>query len=192
MSIVRAPRSCVRRGCAGAVPRAFRFALEVAGEQNGGMIRTKRAYEPAANTDGYRVLVDRLWPRGVSKDAARIDGWLKDLAPSQELRTWFAHDPSRFPEFRARYEEELTAEPAAKLLADLAQRARRGHVTLVYAAHDELHNNAVVLAEELERRLRAGAKAASRAKSRTAPKAPAKSRPKSSRSKTASRAKSSR
>jgi uncharacterized protein YeaO (DUF488 family) len=114
-------------------------------------IRQKRAYEPPAPRDGYRVLVDRLWPRGVSKEHAAIDEWLKELAPSDALRKWFGHDPARFREFRARYEEELKSERPRELLAALAKRAARKTVTLVYAAKDEEHNNAVVLAAKLTR-----------------------------------------
>ncbi len=116
------------------------------------MIRLKRAREPAARGDGYRVLVDRLWPRGLRKADAHIDAWLKDVAPSHELRRWFGHDPDRFDEFRERYQRELRVEPARAALAELARRAARGTVTLVYAARDEQHNNAVVLAQQLRRR----------------------------------------
>jgi uncharacterized protein YeaO (DUF488 family) len=117
------------------------------------MIRLKRAYEPAERGDGHRVLVERLWPRGLRKADAGFDEWLKDIAPSHELRRWFGHDPSRFSEFRERYKRELHAEPARSALVALANRAERRTVTLVYSAHDEAHNNAVVLARELERRL---------------------------------------
>ena len=111
-------------------------------------IRLKRAYEPAESSDGYRVLVDRLWPRGVSKDAARLDEWAKELAPSADLRRWFAHDPARFPEFRQRYLAELGAHDAE--LDELRVRAGDGTLTLVYGARDTEHNDAVVLAELLE------------------------------------------
>lgn len=117
------------------------------------MIQLKRAYEPANATDGYRVLVDRLWPRGLHKADAHIDEWVKDVAPSSELRRWFGHDPSRFREFRERYKRELRSEEARVALVELARRAARGTVTLVYSARDEVHNNAIVLARELERRL---------------------------------------
>src|SRR5689334_2250700 len=116
-------------------------------------IQLKRAYEPPSRSDGERVLVERLWPRGLRKADAHLDEWLKDVAPSTELRRWFGHDPSRFAEFRERYLRELRAEPARTALDDLARRATRGTLTLVYSAHDEVHNNAVVLARELERRL---------------------------------------
>lgn len=110
-------------------------------------VRCKRAYLPPEPADGTRVLVDRLWPRGVRKDAARIDWWAKDLAPSDALRRWFGHDPERFHAFRTRYAAEIDYSPA---LARLRVLVRGGTVTLVYAAKDERHNNAVVLAEMLE------------------------------------------
>jgi uncharacterized protein YeaO (DUF488 family) len=114
-------------------------------------IRLKRAYEPAAAEDGYRVLVDRLWPRGVAKQQAGLDEWDRELAPSGELRKWFGHEPSRFAEFRRRYIDELRASPAR--LKELRRRARTGTLTLVYSAHDSEHNDAVVLAEVLRRGL---------------------------------------
>ncbi len=107
------------------------------------MIRLKRAYEPASPSDGYRVFVERLWPRGLRKEDAHFDAWLKDVAPSDELRRWFHHDPERWSQFRLRYRKELR--DAEGLLDDLAKRARRGRVTLVYATRDEEHNGAVVL-----------------------------------------------
>ena len=121
------------------------------------MIRIKRAYEPAAAGDGYRVLIDRLWPRGLRKDDAHLDAWVKELAPSDELRRWFGHDPGKFPGFRERYQRELRGEAARPAVAELARRAAHETVTLVYAAHDESHNNAVVLARELERKGKRGA-----------------------------------
>ena len=114
-------------------------------------IRLKRAYEPAAPADGYRVLIDRLWPRGVSRKQARLDGWEKELAPSTDLRQWFGHDPGRFEEFRRRYVEELRGERRG--IAALRRFAREGTLTLVYSAHDTEHNDAVVLAEVLRRGL---------------------------------------
>jgi uncharacterized protein YeaO (DUF488 family) len=113
-------------------------------------VRLKRAYDPAEAADGYRVLVDRLWPRGVSKEKAQLDEWARELAPSSELRTWFGHDPARFDEFRRRYLEELAAHEAK--LAELRERASEGTLTLVYAARDSEHNDAVVLADVLRRR----------------------------------------
>jgi uncharacterized protein YeaO (DUF488 family) len=126
------------------------------------MVRTKRAYEPAKRADGHRILVDRLWPRGVSKQAAHLDRWAKELAPSPELRTWFGHEPERFPAFAVRYRQELAREPARSALEDLVRRASRGTVTLVYGARDERHNGAVVLKEELEFALRGDRQAARR------------------------------
>ena len=112
-------------------------------------VRRKRAYEPAASEDGYRVLIDRIWPRGVSRERARLDEWARELAPSSELRRWFGHDPARYPEFRRRYESELAAQ--VEKLGDLRRRARQGTLTLVYGARDTEHNDAVVLADLLER-----------------------------------------
>ena len=114
-------------------------------------VRLKRAYEAESADDGYRVLVDRLWPRGVSKKQAQLDQWEKDLAPSSKLREWFGHDPGRFPEFRRRYIDELRAN--APRLRELRRRARLGTLTLVYSARDSEHNDAVVLAEVLRRGL---------------------------------------
>jgi len=110
-------------------------------------LRLKRAYEPPGRNDGRRILVDRLWPRGVSKAEAGIDEWLKDLAPSTELRKWFNHDPDRWDEFRRRYAKEIHGH--AELLAHLRELAREGPVTLVYSARDEIHNDAVVLRDVL-------------------------------------------
>jgi len=114
-------------------------------------VRLKRAYEPASAEDGYRVLIDRLWPRGISKKQAKLDEWAKELAPSSQLREWFGHEPSRFPEFRRRYIDELRAD--APRLKELRRRARMSTLTLVYSAHDSEHNDAVVLAEVLRRGL---------------------------------------
>lgn len=114
-------------------------------------IRLKRAYDPASPSDGYRVLIDRLWPRGVSKQQAKLDEWEKELAPSTELRQWFGHEPDRFAEFRRRYIGELR--PQRPRLAELRRRAKEGTLTLVYSAHDSEQNDAVVLAEVLRRGL---------------------------------------
>jgi len=103
----------------------------------------KRAYEPPEKTDGRRILVDRLWPRGVSKAEADLDQWIKEIAPSAELRTWFGHDPGRWDEFRRRYRAELARH--SDTLTDLRCRAHEGRITLVYSAKDEAHNDAVVL-----------------------------------------------
>ncbi|MFO1056098.1 MAG: DUF488 family protein [Dongiaceae bacterium] len=110
-------------------------------------IRLKRAYEPPAAEDGTRILVDRLWPRGVRKPDLAIDRWLKEVAPSADLRRWFGHDPARWAEFRRRYAAELAANPEP--LAELRRAAAAGRVTLVYAARDEAHNHAVLLRELL-------------------------------------------
>jgi uncharacterized protein YeaO (DUF488 family) len=114
-------------------------------------VRLKPAYEPASVGDGFRVLVDRLWPRGVSRKRADLDEWDKELAPSSELRTWFGHEPSRFVEFRRRYIDELRSNRSR--LQQLRRRARSGTLTLVYSAKDSEHNDAVVLAEVLRRGL---------------------------------------
>jgi uncharacterized protein YeaO (DUF488 family) len=116
------------------------------------MIRLKRAYEPAAKSDGRRVLVERLWPRGVSKAQLPLDAWTKDVAPSTALRRWYGHDPKRWPEFRRRYFAELRAHHTA--WQPLLAAARRGRVTFIYAAHDEAHNGAVALKAFLDWRLR--------------------------------------
>lgn len=110
-------------------------------------IKLKRAYEPAANDDGRRVLIDRLWPRGIKKRDAAIERWLKELAPSSELRKWFGHDPARWEEFRRRYATEL--QQHQQKLDELRGMALQSRITLVYAARDELHNDAVVLRDAL-------------------------------------------
>jgi uncharacterized protein YeaO (DUF488 family) len=114
-------------------------------------VRLKRVYDPAASSDGYRVLIDRLWPRGVSRKRAQLDEWDRELSPSTELRQWFGHEPSRFEEFRQRYTAELRHQRPR--IAELRRRAREGTLTLVYSAHDVEHNDAVVLAEVLRRGL---------------------------------------
>ncbi|NMM77970.1 hypothetical protein B2J88_09910 [Rhodococcus sp. SRB_17] len=106
-------------------------------------VRIKRAYEPPAPEDGMRILIDRLWPRGVKKEALALDQWSKELAPSTELRQWFGHDPARWAEFQRRYTAEL--QPHAGQVDALRTLARKGPLTLVYGAHDEAHNNAVVV-----------------------------------------------
>ena len=110
-------------------------------------IRLKRIYDEPDSQDGYRALVDRLWPRGVSKEAAKIDEWLKEVAPSDELRRWFDHDPDRWAEFRRRYLSEL--KECRDRLRPLARRAREDSVTLLYGAKDTKRNNAVVLKQYL-------------------------------------------
>lgn len=112
-------------------------------------VRLKRAYEPAAASDGDRILIDRIWPRGVTREEAQLDQWARELSPSTELRRWFAHDPARFGEFRRRYSAELAAQEGK--LRELRRRARAGTVTLVYGARDAEHNDAIVLAEILRR-----------------------------------------
>ena len=112
------------------------------------MVRIKRAYELPAPEDGRRYLVDRLWPRGITRDALRIDDWLKELAPSDGLRKWFNHEPAKWDEFRAKYTQELQVQ--RDLLARLRAEAKKGDVTLVFAAKDAEHNNAVVLGELIE------------------------------------------
>jgi uncharacterized protein YeaO (DUF488 family) len=112
-------------------------------------VRVKRAYEPALASDGYRVLIDRLWPRGVSRERARLDEWARELAPSATLRSWFGHDPARFAQFRIRYAEELATQETK--LSELRRRARNGTLTLVYGARDTEHNDAAVLAAILRR-----------------------------------------
>jgi uncharacterized protein YeaO (DUF488 family) len=119
--------------------------------QPGVAVAQKRVYDEPDPSDGVRVLVDRLWPRGLSKERAHVDVWLKDVAPSRELRVWFGHDPAKFEEFRRRYEAELAADPARSALAELREMARAQQVTLVFAAHDTEHCNAVVLRELLAR-----------------------------------------
>jgi uncharacterized protein YeaO (DUF488 family) len=114
-------------------------------------VRLKRVYEPANHSDGYRILIDRLWPRGVSRERAALDAWEPELAPSTELRTWFGHDPDRFEEFRRRYADELRWQRPR--LTELRRKARDGTLTLVFSARDTEHNDAVVLAEAVRRGL---------------------------------------
>ena len=111
-------------------------------------IRLKRAYDPPSEEDGGRVLVDRVWPRGVTKRSLRIDAWLRDLGPSTTLRQWFGHDPEKWDVFRRRYRHELANKHP--LLQELVGHARMGTLTLVYGAHDTMHNQAVVIKEVLE------------------------------------------
>lgn len=114
-------------------------------QQQAQTVTIKRVYETPEASDGVRVLVDRLWPRGLTKDRARVDIWLKDVAPSAELRTWYGHDPVRFAEFRRRYEAELADEPGRAALVRLRELAAREHLTLVFAAHEAELSNAAVL-----------------------------------------------
>lgn len=118
------------------------------------MILLKRAYDPSRPNDGKRFLVERLWPRGVRKNELPLSGWLKEVAPTTELRKWFSHDPAKWSEFRRRYRAELVANQEA--WKPLLEAARKGTVTLVYSSHDAEHNNAVVLKEFLELRMHKG------------------------------------
>lgn len=122
------------------------------------MILLKRAYDRASPKDGKRFLVERLWPRGIKKSELPLDGWLKDLAPSTELRKWFSHDPEKWSEFRRRYRAELQHNPEA--WNPLLHAARHGTITLIFSSHDLEHNNAVVLQEFLESRMSGARKAA--------------------------------
>jgi uncharacterized protein YeaO (DUF488 family) len=108
-------------------------------------VRAKRAYDPAEDNDGYRILIDHVWPRGISRERAKLDEWARDLAPSDALRRWFDHVPERFEEFRSRYRDELTDKRGR--IEELRRRAREGTLTIVYAARDREHSNAAVLAE---------------------------------------------
>ena len=126
-------------------------SARVQSECESGVFRTKRVYEPSDASDGIRMLVDRLWPRGLKKEAARLSGWLKEVTPSDELRKWFNHEPDRWEEFKERYFAELDASPGVwRLLLDAG---RIGTVTLLYSAKDEEHNNAKALLEYLEEQL---------------------------------------
>lgn len=113
------------------------------------MLKVKRVYEPRSDGDGFRILVDRLWPRGLAKADASIDLWLKDIAPSAELRRWFGHDPEKWPEFCRRYRDELDRNIEA--LETLRRATDKGTVTLLYSARDEQHNNAVALRDHMEK-----------------------------------------
>ena len=114
------------------------------------MIKAKRIYLPAEAADGYRVLVDRLWPRGIKKDDARLDEWLKDIAPSPDLRRWYDHQVELWPEFQSRYGHELASEESLAHIRRLADLGRRGPVTLLFASRDEERNSAMVLLEALQ------------------------------------------
>jgi uncharacterized protein YeaO (DUF488 family) len=131
-------------------------------------VRLRRAYDDPTPDDGHRILVDRVWPRGRTTGQLRLDAWVRELAPSTQLRNWFGHDPARWEEFQERYRAELADPDRARALDALARRARRGPVTLVFGARDTEHNQAVVIAAELERRwagVGARARRASRGKS---------------------------
>ena len=115
-------------------------------------LKTKRIYDAPSDADGYRVLIDGMWPRGVSRERAAIDEWARELAPSEQLRQWYGHEPERFQEFARRYQAELAAQ--REQLSRLRRRSRSGVVTLVFAARDAEHSNATVLSEVLRRGLR--------------------------------------
>lgn len=115
------------------------------------MMKIKRIYDLPSGDDGERFLVERLWPRGLAREAAHLTDWLKDLAPSPELRQWFGHDPQRWGEFQRRYEDELGVPEKQAWLRQLADKARQGTVTLVFAARDTEHNSAIVLKNLIER-----------------------------------------
>ena len=133
-------------------------------------VRVRRVYEPVSPDDGERLLVDRLWPRGLSKQAAHLDAWAKDVAPSNELRRWYGHQPARFAEFRRRYADELREPERAKALAQLNEAARHGTVTLLTATKDAAHSEAAVLAEQLRAGRPARQARHSRARTGTGPK----------------------
>ena len=118
--------------------------------REGKMLRIKRVYEKRNPGDGKRILVDRLWPRGLTREEAAIDEWMKDLAPSDELRRWFGHEPEKWPDFQRRYTQELSAPDKVRLLDRIARMAGEGNVTIVYAARDAEHNNAKVLEEIMQ------------------------------------------
>jgi uncharacterized protein YeaO (DUF488 family) len=115
------------------------------------VVKLKRVYEPKSRGDGYRVLVERLWPRGIRKEDLALDEWRKEVAPSGELRKWFGHDPTRWPEFKLRYLQELKASGPSEQLRALADRAAGQTLTLIFSSHDTEHNNAVVLQGQIER-----------------------------------------
>lgn len=121
------------------------------GAESMAKIRLKRVYEPASDDDGRRILVERLWPRGIKKERAAVDLWLKEAAPSTELRRWYKHDTAKWKEFRRRYEAEL--DDRADVVGQLVELARKGPLTFVYAARDEEHNSARVLREYVLGRL---------------------------------------
>lgn len=119
------------------------------------MIEVKRIYEPPSRSDGIRLLVERLWPRGMKKEVAELDGWLREVAPSTELRKWFNHDPSKWAEFRRRYHAELDQHPDTWL--PIIDAAQKGKVTLLFSSHDTEHNNVIALKAYLESRQKKGA-----------------------------------
>lgn len=116
-------------------------------------VAIKRAYDPASARDGYRVLVDALWPRGVRKEALKAAEWMRGIAPSTRLRKWYGHEPEKWEEFRLRYRREMSASPRKELLAELVARARKGKLTLVFAARDAAHSNAAAIAELIREKM---------------------------------------
>jgi uncharacterized protein YeaO (DUF488 family) len=116
------------------------------------MIKLKRAYDPISSTDGTRLFVERLWPRGLAKERLKLDAWIREVAPTTELRKWFGHDPTKWRQFRIRYFRELDSRPAS--WRSIVSLAGRGTVTLVYSSHDEEHNNAVALRDYLQLKTR--------------------------------------
>lgn len=131
------------------------------------MVRTKRVYEPPAKEDGKRFLVDRLWPRGVKKELLQLENWLKEVAPSNSLRRWFSHDPEKWSEFQRRYRAELASRP--ETWKPLLEAARTGNVTLLFSARDLVHNNAIVLKDWLDGRVRSSPAVSTRSNSRNKP-----------------------
>jgi uncharacterized protein YeaO (DUF488 family) len=125
-------------------------AADIDGEKGNSLLKTKRVYENATSSDGTRFLVDRLWPRGIKKEELKMKAWLKDVAPSPELRKWFAHEPAKWEEFQKRYRAELKGNPDSWTILEAA---RQGDVTLLYSARDTEHNSAVLLQEFLEERI---------------------------------------
>jgi len=126
-------------------------------------VNVKRAYDKPGDRDGIRVLVDALWPRGVSKAGLEIAIWEKGIAPSKALRTWYGHDPEKWPEFRRRYREELEKSPRQELLQHLVHLAEQGTLTLVFGARDSAHSNAAVVAEVIQSRLKGGQRSPAKA-----------------------------
>ena len=113
------------------------------------MVKIKRVYDPLSSEDGIRILIDRLWPRGIKKEEAKIDEWMKEIAPTTDLRKWFSHDPAKWPEFRKRYITELKNK--SELFERLRSEAKKGTITLLFAAKDAEHPNAVILKEVIEK-----------------------------------------